>query len=48
MEILDLFHYLAAKGTFQGKEMQGKLVMFFAIIFFIKDTVEMPSCEAEV
>lgn len=44
MEILDLFHYLAAKGTFQDKKMQGKLIMFFAIIFFIKDSAELPSC----
>lgn len=44
MEILDLFHYLAAKGTIQDKKMQGKLIMFFAVIFFIKDTEKMPSC----
>jgi len=44
VEILNLFHYLVAKGTFQDKKMQRKLIMFFAIIFFVKDTGEMPSC----
>lgn len=44
MEILDFFHYVAVKGTFQDKKTQGKPIMFFAIIFFITDTEEMPSC----
>lgn len=44
MEILDFFHYLAVKGTFQDKKTQEKLIMFFAILFFIADTEEMPLC----
>jgi len=36
MEILDLFHYVPVKGTYQDKKMQGKLIMFFAIISFSK------------
>lgn len=36
MEILDLFHYVPVKGTYQDKKMQGKLIIFFAIISFSK------------
>lgn len=44
MEILDLFDYVVAKGMFEDKKRQGKMIVFAAIIFLSKDTEMMPSC----